>query len=371
MALKLNEKESRTVINILDSELENVVLLIKKSGYDTSSFFTGGDARGIDFRGSDIKGVSFRDTDLRGCVFLKDQYKSVIDSKPSSIDGAQFVELDSDFDIINYNKLIGEAKDLSSARRVWDRMRSSGVEASDATLASLVSKSKSVSDARRVISELDPLGATTNTETYNALIGKCKKHEDSSELLAEMRKKSIPPSTETFHRVISNSRFSDGIALIVQMDREGIQINSPILATLVAKAPTPVAARTMFGEALSRSIPIDRNLVNAVLVKCTSLEDARNVLSMVNQEIVKPDTQTFNTLLSFDSSFEDAIGIFNEMVSLSVIRNSVTFLRLIRKATNLEEAAAVAAEAEQSDASISKEVEREIEDKLRLFEGLL
>lgn len=368
MPLRLDEKETRALLVLLESNLDDVVSVVKKTGYDKSVFFIGGDARGLDFRGSSLKGVSFRDADLRGCKFFRDQFEVVMQSKPRDVSNVQLFGRASSKDEVDYKRIIGQAKNLAEARKIRNQMQRDGIQLDDGLLASLVSKAKNVVEARKALEEFDSSRAIAGIETYNVLIGKSNKSESSMEFLNEIQERSLTPSSETFHRIIANVKYSDGVALLIRMDNEGISVTTGILATLAAKAP-PTAARNMLKEAISRSIIVDSSLVHAIIKKCSSLAVAREVLEQAKLSGFNPDRQTFNALLSFDGSFEDAIQILEEMASLNIEKDVVTYQRLIRKAGNLDDALAVAEDVEQSSLATNKELEAEINQKVQTFGG--
>jgi Leucine-rich repeat (LRR) protein len=82
----LTEREAQALEGIESDDLNDIVSLVERIGFDARTFFERRNCDGLDFRGSALTNISFEKANLNGAQFYSDQFELVRSTGPAHFD---------------------------------------------------------------------------------------------------------------------------------------------------------------------------------------------------------------------------------------------------------------------------------------------
>lgn len=148
----------------------------------------------------------------------------------------------------------------------------------------------------------------------------------------------IKPTTDILNAYLQLCRTSAQAKPVLQRFSRHVKPNTTTYNILISLASHLHEAQATFDEMLKCRILPNTYTLNGFMPFCRTVKEGRDVLKIMNRHHVEPNTQTYNALISLSSGTAEGAEILEEMRRRKMTINAVTFSSLIAAADDFRDA---------------------------------
>ncbi|XP_057825107.2 pentatricopeptide repeat-containing protein At3g12770 isoform X1 [Cryptomeria japonica] len=276
-------------------------------------------------------------------VFLETNLVTMY-GKCDSLSGARDVfDLIKEPNVFSLNAMIrgyAAQENNEAVVKIYEKMRSRGVEADGFTFIIVLKACAKLGDlelGKKVHEDAATLGLEGDVFVGNAISAmytKCGSFENARQVFDKMPERDVVSWNGMIASYGRQNRFGDALILVRQMVAEGLRPNSTTMVSvlpLLAQVGALRGGKEAHGFVIRNEFEGDglvRNGLVSMYAKCGSLENACIVFDKMPQR----DVASWNAMIAGyaqNGRFDEALGIFKEMVQVGVNANMLTIASIL------------------------------------------